>query len=41
MRQRPAGVTRIVTAVSADNAAALAMLRRLGTYRATPRDTAP
>ena len=36
MRQRPAGVTRIVTAVSADNAAALAMLRRLGTYRAIP-----
>jgi RimJ/RimL family protein N-acetyltransferase len=35
MRQRPAGVTRIVTAVSADNEAALAMLRRLGSYRAT------
>ena len=36
MRQRPAGVTRLVTAVSADNEAALAMLRRLGTYRAKP-----
>lgn len=36
MRQRPAGVTRIVTAVSADNEAALAMLRRLGSYAATP-----
>jgi len=36
MRQRPAGVSRIVTVVSADNAAALAMLRRLGSYDATP-----
>ena len=36
MRHRPAGVTRLVTAVSSDNEAALAMLRRLGTSRATP-----
>lgn len=36
MRQRPVGVNRIVTAVSAENGAALAMLRRLGSYRATP-----
>ena len=35
MRQRPAGVTRIVTVVSSDNEAALAMLRRLGSSRAT------
>ena len=35
MRQRPVGVTRIVTAVSTDNEAALAMLRRLGSYCAT------
>lgn len=36
MRQRPAGVTRIVTVVTVDNAAALAMLQRLGPCRATP-----
>lgn len=36
MRQRPAGVTRIVTVVAVDNAAALAMLQRLGPCRATP-----
>jgi RimJ/RimL family protein N-acetyltransferase len=30
LRRRPAGVTRIVTTVAADNAASLAMLRRLG-----------
>jgi hypothetical protein len=30
VRQRPAGVVRIVTTVSADNAPSLAMLRRLG-----------
>ena len=35
MRQRPAGVTRLVTVVSSDNEAALAMLRRLGASRAT------
>ena len=36
VRQRPAGVTRIVTTVAADNAASLAMLRRLGETTATP-----
>lgn len=36
MRQRPLGVSRIVTMVSAENAAALAMLQRLGDCRATP-----
>jgi RimJ/RimL family protein N-acetyltransferase len=36
MRQRPAGVTRIVTVVSADNIAGLAMLRRLGPCVVTP-----
>jgi ribosomal protein S18 acetylase RimI-like enzyme len=30
MRQRPEGVTTLVTTVAADNAASLAMLRRLG-----------
>jgi ribosomal protein S18 acetylase RimI-like enzyme len=30
LRQRPVGVTRIVTEVAADNPASLAMLRRLG-----------
>lgn len=30
MRQRPKGVERIVTVINADNAASLAMLRRLG-----------
>jgi RimJ/RimL family protein N-acetyltransferase len=30
LRRRPAGVTRIVTTVAADNPASLAMLRRLG-----------
>jgi RimJ/RimL family protein N-acetyltransferase len=30
MRERPVGVCRIVTTVAADNAASLAMLRRLG-----------
>lgn len=36
MRQRPEGVTRIVTVVAADNPASLAMLRRLGDTRVTP-----
>ena len=36
MRERPVGVTRIVTTVAADNAASLAMLRRLGPTTATP-----
>jgi RimJ/RimL family protein N-acetyltransferase len=35
-RQRPVGVTRIVTTVAADNAASLAMLRRLGETSTTP-----
>ena len=35
MRHRPVGVTQIVTEVAADNAASLAMLRRLGDLRAT------
>ena len=30
MRQRPAGVTRLLTTVTSDNTASLAMLRRLG-----------
>jgi len=38
MRQRPEGVTRIVTVVAVDNAASLAMLRRLGDSHATPTD---
>jgi RimJ/RimL family protein N-acetyltransferase len=33
MRQRPKGVERIVTVINADNAASLAMLRRLGDVR--------
>ena len=36
MRRRPAGVTRIVTTVTADNAASLAMLRHLGSTVAEP-----
>jgi RimJ/RimL family protein N-acetyltransferase len=36
MRQRPEGVTRIVTTVAADNAASFAMLRHLGALHATP-----
>lgn len=35
LRHRPAGVTRIVTVVAADNEASLAMLRRLGPTRTT------
>ena len=36
VRERPVGVTRIVTTVAADNAASLAMLRRLGETVTTP-----
>ncbi|MBI2244908.1 MAG: GNAT family N-acetyltransferase [Nocardioides sp.] len=36
MRRRPVGVTRLVTTVTADNAASLAMLRRLGPTVAEP-----
>lgn len=36
VRERPAGVTRIVTTVAADNAPSLAMLRRLGPVAVTP-----
>ena len=36
VRQRPAGVERVVTSVAADNAASLAMLRRLGPTTASP-----
>jgi RimJ/RimL family protein N-acetyltransferase len=36
MRRRPVGVTRLVTTVTADNAASLAMLRRLGQAVAEP-----
>jgi RimJ/RimL family protein N-acetyltransferase len=36
LHHRPAGVTRIVTMVAADNPAALAMLRRLGDLHSTP-----
>jgi RimJ/RimL family protein N-acetyltransferase len=36
VRQRPAGVTHLVTTVAADNAASLAMLARLGTITSTP-----
>ena len=36
MRRRPAGVTRLVTTVTADNAGSLAMLRRLGPTVAEP-----
>lgn len=35
MRERPRGVTRLETAVVADNAASLAMLRRLGALTVT------
>jgi RimJ/RimL family protein N-acetyltransferase len=35
-RERPVGVTRLVTAVAADNEASLAMLRRLGETTVTP-----
>ena len=36
LRERPAGVTRIVTTVAADNVASLAMLRSLGPTTVTP-----
>ena len=36
MRQRPAGITELITTVTADNAASLAMLRRLGRTTTTP-----
>lgn len=36
LRQRPAGVARVVTTVAADNAASLAMLRRLGETTVSP-----
>lgn len=36
VRQRPAGVERVVTSVAADNAASLAMLRRLGPTTVSP-----
>jgi RimJ/RimL family protein N-acetyltransferase len=36
VRVRPAGVSRIVTTVAADNEASLAMLRRLGETTVTP-----
>jgi RimJ/RimL family protein N-acetyltransferase len=36
MRQRPVGVTRLVTTVAADNPASLRMLERLGTSTVTP-----
>jgi RimJ/RimL family protein N-acetyltransferase len=36
VRERPLGVTRVVTTVAADNAASLAMLRRLGETTVTP-----
>lgn len=36
MRQRPAGVSRLVTTVSSDNTASLSMLRRLGPTTTTP-----
>ena len=36
MRQRPVGVTQIVTTVTSDNEASLAMLRRLGETTTTP-----
>lgn len=39
VRQRPVGVTHLVTTVAADNAASLAMLRRLGTTTVTPAGT--
>ncbi|MCY7396290.1 MAG: GNAT family N-acetyltransferase [Nocardioides sp.] len=36
VRQRPVGVTRVVTTVAADNGPSLAMLRRLGKTTVTP-----
>lgn len=36
VRERPIGVTRIVTRVATDNAASLAMLRRIGETTTTP-----
>ena len=36
LRRRPVGVSRVVTTVTADNAASLAMLRRLGPTTAGP-----
>lgn len=36
VRERPAGVSRIVTTVASDNTASLAMLRRLGETTVTP-----
>ena len=36
VQERPVGVSRVVTAVAADNAASLAMLRRLGETTVTP-----
>lgn len=36
VRERPAGVVRLVTTVAADNAASLAMLRRLGETTVSP-----
>ena len=36
VRERPTGVTRIVTTVASDNTASLAMLRRLGQTTTTP-----
>ncbi len=38
LRQRPQGVTRIVTTVSAENQASLALLRRVGPVEVTPDD---
>jgi RimJ/RimL family protein N-acetyltransferase len=38
MRQRPRGVSRILTTVSADNHASLALLRRLGPVEVTADD---
>lgn len=39
MRQRPVGVTELVTTVTSDNTASLAMLRRLGPCTVTPAGT--
>ena len=36
MRQRPAGITELVTTITADNEASLAMLRRMGRTTVTP-----
>ena len=36
MRQRPAGITELVTTITADNEASLAMLRSLGRTTVTP-----